>query len=187
MPSFNYMIGRTNDPGMESVEGVGTNKGSLRYKNSIKLRSGLRIIKHMDVSLNYNYNQNENTTTTKTGDHSESWFYSEKSGGFPIPEWSLKWTGLERIAFFKTFAQNISFDHSFSGNKQESWQNNPNQKTKSSFTKAFRPLGGLNITLKKKISVNIRYNLSENINLTQRGGSGGQKTSQSDLFLKIKN
>ncbi len=97
MPSLAYMFGQTNDPGMESVESVGTNTGSLRFSNSISLSSGLKIIKQLDISLKYNFDQNKSETTTKTGDCSESWFYTEKNGGFPLPEWSIRWSGLERI------------------------------------------------------------------------------------------
>ncbi len=181
MPSFNYMVGFDKNPGMESVEGVGTNDGSFRDNRSISLQSGLNIIKQMDVSLKYSHDEDENETTTRTGGSSDSWFYIEETGGFPIAEWTVRWSGLEKISFFKKFTQRISFDHNFSGKKQESWQNNPNQKTKTSYTKSFRPLAGFNISLKKNINMNVRYNYSENISFTQRGGSGGQKSVQSDL------
>jgi len=183
MPSFDYMIGSTNDPGMESVEAVGTNKGSLRFTNSLSLQSGLKIVKQLELSLKYNYDQNKNATTTTTGDYSESWFYSEGTGGFPIPNWSLRWSGIEKLFFFKKIAQRISFDHNFSGKKQESWQNSFSQVTKTSYTKAFRPLAGFNMSLKKNISLNVRYNMSESVNITVQGGSGSQKTVSSDLSV----
>ncbi|MFZ5515446.1 MAG: cell surface protein SprA [Candidatus Zhuqueibacterota bacterium] len=181
MPSFDYMFGRSNDPGMESVAGVGTNTGSLTLSNSVSLQSGLNIIKSMDLSFKYNMERNRRESTTTTGDYSESWLYSEKTGGMPIPEWSLRWSGLEKIAFLSKIAQRISFDHSFSGVKQESWQNNSSQITKKSYTKAFRPLAGFNMSLKRNINVNVRYNWSESINETVTGGSGGQKSNTSDL------
>lgn len=181
MPTFDYMFGRTNDPGMESVAGVGTNTGSLSESNSLSMQSGLNIIKKMDLSLKYNIERSRRESTTITGDYSESWFYSEKNGGFPIPEWSLRWSGLEKIAILSKISQRISFDHNFSGRKQESWQNNSSQITKRSFTKSFRPLAGFNMSLKKNINVNVRYNWSETINETVTGGSGGQKSNTSDL------
>ncbi|MBL7094156.1 cell surface protein SprA [candidate division KSB1 bacterium] len=186
MPSFDYMMGMSNNPGMESVEGVGTNTGSLRFTNSISLQSGLKIIKQMDVSLKYNRDNNKNETTTITGDESESWFYMEGDSGksgIPIPEWSVRWSGLEKIGFLKKFIQRLSLDHNFSGKRQQSWQNNPNNPTKLSYNKAFRPMAGLNMTLKKNITVNLRYNWSESVNMTVQGGSGGQKSVQSDLSL----
>jgi len=186
MPTLDYMFGRTNNPGMESVEGVGTNTGSLRFTESISLQSGLKIIKQMDISLKYNQDKNRNETTTITGSESESWFYMEGDSGksgMPIPEWSIRWSGLEKIGFLKKFVQRLSFDHSFSGKRQESWQNDPSQKTKKSYNKAFRPLAGLNMSLKKNITVNLRYNWSESVNMTVQGGSGGQKSIQSDLSL----
>ena len=183
MPSIKYMFGLSDTTGMNSVESVGTNRGSLRNSNNISLSSGIKIIKQMDMTLKYDRDQNRSETTTITGDRSESWFYSEKDNGFPIPEWSFRWTGLEQIKFIKNFVQRVSFDHNFSGRKQESWQNVDTNITRESYTKQFRPLAGLNISFKNKINMNIRYNWSEDINFTRSGGSGGQKNVSSDLSL----
>jgi len=183
MPSIKYMFGLSDTTGMNSVESVGTNRGSLRKSNNISLSSGINIMKQMDMTLKYNRDQNRSETTTITGDRSESWFYTESKGGFRMPEWSLRWTGLEQIKFIQKFAQRVSFDHNFSGRKQESWQNNSKNITRESYTKQFRPIAGFNISLKNKVNVNIRYNWSEDVNLTKTGGSGGQKNISSDLSM----
>ena len=172
---------------MSHVPEVGTNTGSDRLSNSISVQSGLNLIKQMDLTLKYSHDENKNATTTTTGGSSDSWYYIEghKNKGIPIAEWSLRWSGLEKFSFIKKFVQRVSFDHNFSGNKQESWQlqNYVQQKTKESYTKTYRPLAGFNISLIKNITLNIRYNLSESINLTVQGGSGGQKTTSSDLSI----
>ena len=184
MPSLRYMFGLEDSTGIPSVESVGTNKGSSRISNNISLSSGIKLVKQMDVTLKYNRDQNRSETTTLTGDQSESWFYSEsKKKGFPIPEWSFRWTGLEKTKFIKNIAQRVSLDHNFSGRKQQSWQNADTNITRESYTKQFRPLLGLNISFKNKINMNVRYNWSEDVNLTRSGGSGGQKNISSDLSL----
>lgn len=187
MPRIEYMFGIDRNPGMGHVPEVGTNTGSDRISNSISLQSGLNIIKQMDLTLKYSHDENKNATTTTTGGSSDSWYYIEghKNKGIPIAEWSLRWSGLEKFSFIKKFVQRVSFDHNFSGNKQETWQlqNYVQQKTKESYTKTYRPLAGFNISLIKNITLNIRYNLSESINLTVQGGSGGQKTTTSDLSV----
>jgi len=183
MPSTEYMLGFTDDPGMGSVESVGTNTGSLRNSNSISLSTGVTFIKQMDLTLKFNIDKSENETTTKTGDFSTSWFYSEDGGGFPLPEWSFRWTGLERFGIIKKFAQRVSFDHNFSGKKQETWQNTSSEITRETYTNAFRPLAGLNFSLQRNINLTIRYNTSVDISKTVTGGSGGQKTLRSDLSM----
>lgn len=189
MPSLAYMFGRTDDPGLgEPVEGVGTNTGSLSDSRNISLSSGVNVIKQLDISLKYDRDKSMNETTTTTGSASESWFFNEEDTtltqqGFPIPEWSVRWTGLEQIKFIKNFVQRMSFDHNFSGRKQESWQDSTGNTTRVSYSKQFRPLAGLNISLKNKINLNIRYNWSEDVNYTITGGSGGQRNTSSDVSL----
>ncbi len=183
MPSTAYMFGQTTNPGMESVESVGTNKGSLNNATTIGLQSGINVMKQVDITLRYDQSRSKNATTTTTGEYSESWFYDSKTGGFRLPEWSIRWSGLEQIKFLKRFTQRVSFDHAFSGKKQESWQNTSDQITRKNYNKAFRPLAGFNISLKKNINVNIRYNWSEDISETVSGGSGGQKNVTSDLSV----
>jgi len=183
IPSFKFMIGLQDTTGINSVESVGTNRGSSRISNNISLSSGIKIMRQMDITLKFNRDRNRSESTTITGDRSESWFYSESNEGFPVPEWSFRWTGLEKIKFIKKYVQRVSLDHNFSGRRQESWQNNPGQITRKTFTKQFRPLAGLNISLKNKISINLRYNWSEDINQTISGGSGGQKNLTSDISM----
>ncbi|HDQ00690.1 MAG TPA: cell surface protein SprA [bacterium] len=185
MPTWEYMFGFERNPGMGHVADVGTNIGSDRLTKSISLSSGLKIIKQLDISLKYSYDENQNRTTTTTGGNSTSWFYTENGKGFAIPEWTIRYSGLEKMFFLKKIAQQISFDHNFSGNKQEAWQlqNHIQQKTKESYTKNFRPLAGLNFRMVKNITLNMRYNWSESVNLTLQGGSGGQRTLSSDLSV----
>ncbi|MCI0496280.1 cell surface protein SprA [candidate division KSB1 bacterium] len=189
-PTVGYMFGMDDDPGMGHVPNIGTNKQSLRQTSNLSLSSGISVIKQVDVNLKYNYSKNENSTTMQGGDATKSWFPVEKNGkdaGFVLPEWSLRWSGIERIKFLNKFAQRISFDHSFTGNKQDSWQKQDTDTmrvpTRESYTKSFRPLAGLNITLKNNISLNLRYNWSETLDLTTRNGSGGTKNLTSDFSL----
>ncbi len=190
MPPLRYMFGLTDSTGIPSVASAGTNNLAFRESKSIALSSGINIIKQMDLSLKFGHDENTNQTTLKTGDQSDSWFFMETKGeadqtkqGIYIPEWSLRWTGLERIKLLKNYVQRMSFDHSFSGRRQLSWQDNPGKKTRISYTKQFRPLAGFNLTLKKNINVNIRYNMSQDVTLTLTGGSGGQKNETSDLSI----
>lgn len=189
-PTAGYMFGMDSDPGMGHVPNIGTNKQSLRETSNLSLSSGINVIKQVDISLKYNFSKNENSTTMRGGDESTTWFHIEKAGkdaGLVLPEWSLRWSGIERIKFLNKFAQRISFDHAFTGNKQNSWQRQDTDTmripTRESYTKSFRPLVGFNITLKKNINVNLRYNWSETLDLTTRNGSGGTKNLTSDFSL----
>lgn len=189
-PTVEYMFGMDSDPGMGHVPNIGTNKQSLRETSNLSLSSGVNVVKQVDVNLKYNYSKNANSTTMRGGDATQSWFHIEKDGedaGFVLPEWSVRWTGIEKIKLLSKFAQRISFDHNFSGNKQDSWQQQDTDTarvpTRESYTKSFRPLAGLNITLKNSINLNVRYNWSETMDITKRNGSGGTKNITSDFSL----
>ena len=195
-PTLAYMFGFSDTTGMASVASVGTNTGSSRLSTNISLSSGLKIIKQMDMSIKYNFDKSRSQSTTTTGDKSFSWFYIDGDSpdkdklGIPIPEWSLRWMGLEQIKFIKKFVQRMSFDHSFSGRQQQSWQNIEQNFTRINYTKQFRPLAGFNLTFQKNINMNLRYNWAEDVNLTMTHGlegrntcSGGQKNVSSDLAI----
>lgn len=67
----------------------------------------------------------------------------------PRPNWSISWDGLEKIYPFKTFAQRVSLNHSYSSTYSEGWYISPDgtRITQSQrIDYGFAPLIGINFT-----------------------------------------
>ena len=98
----------------------------------------------------------------------------------PIPGWSFRLSGLEKLPVIKWIAKSVSFEHSYSGKESRSWQfeniirEEMNILNFATFIKDYKefertarinrnfsPLVGMNMTLKKNISTNRRTNTKE--------------------------
>ena len=184
-PSFRFMLGLDDSTGLGTVEGVGTNRFQSRNSENLSLQSGFKIGRAVSISVRYSNDKSRNESTQITGDNSESSFkMSKDKDPIPFPEWTVRWTGIEKLPLIGKIATKMSFDHSFSGKNSTSWQNTMSNITKKSYTSSFRPLIGFNITWKKNISSNIRYNKSISFDENVRGGSGGTRTDNSDLSIQ---
>ena len=67
----------------------------------------------------------------------------------PRPNWSISWSGLEKMKFLKGLAKRISLNHTYSSSYFEGWKITPdgNLETQSQkITYGFTPLIGLNLT-----------------------------------------
>jgi len=185
MPSTDFMFGFTRDPGVPSLQNVGTNRGSENFNKSLTMQTGLSPMRTLSIDFRYTRTEQENHTTTVTGGYSESWL---RLGNFDtrFPTWTLRWTGLEKIKFFKKYAQRISVDHQFSGQKSETWNLTPEGVktiTRLDFQAGFRPLIGVNVQLKNGMTVTLRYNASEKLGQSTSYGVGSTKQITRDFNL----
>jgi hypothetical protein len=108
--------------------------------------------------------------------------------GLPFPGWSFRLTGREKWPIIKRIAKSASMEHSFSGKETRSWQfedGAPEQmnffnfgafaseykdnERSSRINQNFSPLIGLNLTLKKNISLTFRNNMSRSLDETPTG------------------
>ena len=181
-----FMFGLDDSTGVDIVEGLGTNTGALGENLNLTLQSSVKVMKNIDVSLRFSSDRSKNVRTQTTGNSSHSTFKLSKddSLGIPFPEWTVRWSGLEKIPFFKGVVQKMGFDHNFSGKSSSSWQDNKNKITKESYSANFRPLIGLNITWKHNISTTIKYNRGLTSDRTKAGGSGESRTNTSDFSIQ---
>lgn len=90
----------------------------------------------------------------------------------PRPNWSITWTGLEKLPLFKEFAQRVQFKHAYNSKYSEGWRIDPDgnkqiQTQKISY--GFAPLAGLSITFEKLFDGNltgsVQYNTTSNYDL----------------------
>ncbi|MDR3628527.1 MAG: cell surface protein SprA, partial [Ignavibacteriaceae bacterium] len=90
----------------------------------------------------------------------------------PRPNWSISWDGLEKFFPFKSIAEKVSLDHSYSAGYTEGWYLDPDGKKVTQTQQinyAFAPLIGLNMTFGKlwkgNLSGSIKYATSSSFSL----------------------
>ncbi|MCH7755041.1 hypothetical protein IH970_07955, partial [candidate division KSB1 bacterium] len=184
VPSFDFQIGRSTDPGPIENLNVGSNRGSFNSGYSIDASSGLDISAKVKMTLKYNYDNSQNETTVTTGSITETrWRLGESD--IPFPNWTVRWSGLEKLKFLKNFVQRITLEHGRTGRSVSKWQDTTDNFTNKTITSDFRPLVGVTITWRGNISSTIAYDksFSETVNL--RGSSSATRKSRNDISASI--
>jgi len=184
MPSFEYQIGRSRDPGVETIQNLGSNRSSYNRNETFSIQTGIKFTSNLSVKLKYDRSKTRNETARITGTLAES-NLSLGDVNLPFFEWSVRWGGLEKLSLFKKLATSVSLTHSYSGKRTKTWNDRPDNITKESITSGFRPLVGLNIQWKKGVTTSINYNKTSTFTfLAQRGRrSGGSRKRSSNLSI----
>ncbi len=89
-------------------------------------------------------------------------FLGEYGKYIPRPNWRISWDGLEKLFFFKSIADRISLDHSYSSTYTEGWKLSRDGREEVQVQKieyGFAPLVGLNLTFGQLWGGNLSGNL----------------------------
>ena len=181
-----YKFGWLPEHGLEHADNIGSDLGSWDHKRDFSIRSGLNFTRNISTSMKYA--QNISTTIGASNIQQRSMsrdhiFWGEKlEKGIPFFGWSLRWTGVEKWPFIKKIARSASIEHAVNGKEARSWKfENFDGPAMPLFTLnefinnytddqlavrkniSFSPLFGLNMNLKKGISMNIRHNVSKSV------------------------
>ena len=181
-----YKFGWLPEHELDHANNIGSDLGTWDHKRDFSVRSGLNLTRNISTSMNYSQNISITIGASNVEQRSMSrdyLFWGEKlDSGFPFFGWSLRWTGVEKWPFIKKIARSASMEHSMNGKESRSWQfenfdgpamplfdldqfiNDYGDYQRSARKNiSFAPLIGLNINLKKGISMNIRHNLSKSV------------------------
>ena len=176
-----YKFGWIPDHDLQQSEEVGTNLGSWDHKRDGSLRSGLKLSRL--VTINFNFSQNFSSVVSGTGVEQRTMtrdyitFDELFKDGIPFPGWSFRVSGVEKWPIIKWVAKSASFDHSYAGKETRSWQfedvtpddmgffdlgsfvkDYKDYERSSRINMNYSPLLGLNMSLKKNISLTFRHN-----------------------------
>nr|MCS5624143.1 hypothetical protein [Candidatus Neomarinimicrobiota bacterium] len=176
-----YKFGWMPEHGLEQSSEVGSNFGSWDHKRDGSFRSGLKLSRLITVNLNFS--QNFSSVISGTGVEQRTMtrdyitFDELFKNGIPFPGWSFRVSGVEKWPIIKWVAKSASLDHSYAGKETRSWQfeditpDDMGFFEQESFVKDYKdyerssrinmnysPLLGLNMSLKKNISVTFRHN-----------------------------
>ncbi len=192
-----YKLGLTGDPGLNKVEGA-TETASLTRTDDYRFNTGIdwttRITSALDYSMRLN--RSANASNISGSQNRTAFFVFDKDAktatALDIPNWNLRWTGIEQIGPLESFAQSIALDHAYRGSYTEEWEevSRPDslggrfrQVTQKKFEKAFSPLIGFNINWKYGISTSIKYNSTVGITENTRNESR-QRSTQTGITLQ---
>ena len=170
-PSWEYQLGFTRNPGLSQVPGVTTTPSAFQRRDNISLSSGFDVSRNFNITVRFDRDRSRNESTTITGSSSDSWLRfgegrlgkdKNKDGkpdglNTPFPEWTVNWSGLERIKLFSKFATSMSLSHGFGGKKSTIWNGSPDRVTSEDFSFNFRPLIKVNATLKNGMVTSFQY------------------------------
>jgi len=184
MPSLAYQLGRTFDPGVETVQNVGTNRSSISRSLNISAQTGFSPTARVTINLRFNYANSMSKTTLATGTITHTVVALGKKE-LPLPEWTVRWSGLERLSLFKKIATQVNLDHAYSGRKVKKWNERRDRIASEDVNANFRPLIGLNIVFKKGINLRAQYNSSISITNNLLGGQGGTRRKNNSFNLTV--
>ena len=187
-----YKFGWIPEHGLNQSEEVGSNLGSWDHKRDGSIRSGFKLTRSINISTNFS----QNFTTTKSSSGLEQLSMTRDyfgigelfNEGLPFPGWSFRISGLEKWPIIKWFAKSASLEHSYSGKETRSWQFEEFSPEKMNFfnlgtfskdyednqrnsriNRNFSPLIGMNMTLKKNVSVTLRHNRNKTLDESSTG------------------
>ena len=163
-PNLRYQLGFTRNAGLGQVTGVQTTPSTFSRRDNYSASSGFDISRNFNITVRFDHDESRNESTTITGTTSDSWLRSSELGlsfipevDIPFPEWSVRWSGLEKFKLFGKFATNLSVEHGFGGKKSSTWNGAPDRITGEDFNFNFRPLIKVNSTLKNGMVVTFQY------------------------------
>ncbi|MDZ7291663.1 MAG: cell surface protein SprA [candidate division KSB1 bacterium] len=160
VPQWRYQFGFSRNPGVDKMPGITTTPSSYQRGENYSLSSGLDLSRNFNITLRFDHDQQRNQSTTTTGTTSDSWMRLGVLGneGIPFPEWTVTWSGLERIKIFGKFASSMSISHGFGGKKSSVWNGAPDRITSEDFSFNFRPLIKINLSWKNGMVSSFQYN-----------------------------
>ncbi|MFQ5638805.1 MAG: cell surface protein SprA [bacterium] len=181
-PSLAFQFGLSDTTNLGSVANLNTNTLTLADNKTYRIGSGIAFGRMFDVGLTFQHSDQINISTQTSGTTSDS-HLKYKGFDMPFPEWTVRISGLEKLPLFTKLFKTVSFNHSFSGQKDITWNETPDNSTQESITTNFRPLGKLDLTFVNGVTGNIQMNRSITLARSLATGAGARRTTRSDLSV----
>ncbi len=184
-PSFAYRIGISMDPEVPVSPNVTSDRSSSKLTSTYRIGSGFQITRNITAKLDYDYSSSDNFSTQSTGTVTYS-ALKLKNNDIPFPGWNVNIRGLEKLPFIKKIVKTWTINHQYSGKKNITWNDTPDNITQESISNDFRPLIGTSITFANSISANAQYATTETVQDQLRYTQGTTKRISSDITVTVK-
>jgi len=190
--NWKYRLGLTRDPGLRKAPGF-TYTDS--YSNTIQhsFSSGLDITQNLNVTrMSYDFGSTYSKSQSESGGYTRTvWQYFDSDGitikSIPALNWSINWSGWERLPVLNRLATSVSLNNSFSGQSRESWTKSINDSARVTqsvdYEKNFAPLIGLSISWKGGISSDASLTINQTVT-DQRIGKRKTKNYSREFRLR---
>ncbi len=168
-PGFGYQFGFSSDPGVPVKEDLGGNTESESNGQSLNLSTRFALTNNASFNLRYSSGQNESNQNGVISGNSNGTMFIFGDTKIPMFDYSLSVTKLEDLLFFEKLTNSVTLQHTYTGNKQENWQDTPDNKVTTSYNWGFSPLVGLNIGWKRGIMSNVTMVKQNTLSLDRTG------------------
>ncbi|WP_456408992.1 T9SS outer membrane translocon Sov/SprA [Caldithrix abyssi] len=201
MPSWEYQFGFTRSPGIPQDSTLNVNLvGPVESKTlSIRTSTSFKILNNVRASLKHDMRSQESRSDygkAGSGSKTTSYFFlgDDPKANFRglasinafIPDWNVQISGLEKMFFFPKFARSISITHAHNSKYTENLTlklGGGLLPTTQTFTNAWQPLVGVNISTKWGVTGTIRYTSTTNYSYSTSGGA--TKSAQTNFNLSF--
>lgn len=190
--SWKYRLGFTRDPGLATVPG-NAYPNSINNRQEHRFASGFEITPNLSFSnLEYqivtsrNIGQGENGTFQTTV---FQYFGDDKLSikALPFVNYTLRWSGFERLPLLTNLASSVSLDQTYRGSKTEQWlKTNPDSSrrtTRVEYDKSFSPLMRLNFSWKAGVGSSAAYNWQQQVTDERTGNNVKSRSTTRSITL----
>ena len=180
-PSFYYRFGLSTNPHEGSIA-YNDSSGSInsfyhQYTNDFKISTNISLTKKIQASIDYRDNRvlTLQSTSDPTENISNTYFPLGIRGdkGFPIFNWNINWSGVEKLFFLDKIFRTISFQHTFNGDYNASYKDR--ELLTWGYSRNFSPFFGFTAKTNHKNPYTFRLNYIRTLYITNSGTSTEQK------------
>ncbi len=180
-PNFYYRFGLSTDP-HEGIIAYNDSSGSVnsfyhQYTNDFKISTNVSLTKKIQASIDYRDNRvlTLQSTSDPTENISNTYFPLGIRGdkGFPIFNWNINWSGVEKLFFLDKIFRTISFQHTFNGDYNASYKDE--ELLTWGYSRNFSPFFGFTAKTNHKNPYTFRFNYIRTLYITNSGTSTEQK------------
>ena len=148
-----------------------------QYINDFRISTNVSLTKKIQASIDYKNNNTltNQSSTDATFNISKTYFPMGIRGdeGFPIFNWNINWTGLEKLPLLNNIFKTFSVQHTFNGDNTASYKDSDLQSW--GYSRNFSPLVGFTAKTSNKNPVTLRANFVRNLYINNSGTSTEQK------------
>ncbi|MBM3328409.1 MAG: cell surface protein SprA [Calditrichaeota bacterium] len=186
---FAYRLGFTRDTGLPTVPGY-LFRNSFSNRQEHRVSSGYDITRNLAfTTLEYQIVNSRSVGNRENGTFQRTVFQYFGDDGisikkFPLVNYTLRWSGWEKLPFIEQIASSVTLDQSFRGTMTETWERaSPDSARRTNnvaYEKNFQPLLGINFAWKNGIGSSARYNWSQQVTDERLGNAvKNRSTTQS--------
>jgi len=180
-PSFYYRFALSTNP-HDGSTAYNDSSGSVnsfynQYTNDFKISTNISLTKKIQASIDYRDNRvlTLQSTSDPTENISNTYFPLGIRGdeGFPIFNWNINWSGVEKLFFLDKIFRTISFQHTFNGDYNASYKDE--ELLTWGYSRNFSPFFGITAKTNHKNPYTLRLNYIRTLYITNSGTSTEQK------------